>query len=95
VLAHALRAVGLASEATRDALAIGPAIARGAPRGPVALDPRGDHRMAFAFALLGLCVDGISVTDPGCVAKSWPWFWSAMRKAGAACIHEGDRADPG
>jgi 3-phosphoshikimate 1-carboxyvinyltransferase len=39
--------------------------------------------MAFAFALLGLCVDGVRVSDPQCVAKSWPGFWRAMRAAGA------------
>jgi 5-enolpyruvylshikimate-3-phosphate synthase len=33
--------------------------------------------MAFAFALLGLVRPGITVSDPGCVSKSWPDFWEA------------------
>ncbi len=81
VLAEGLRAVGLAAEASADALAIGPG-SRRAPAGP--LDPRGDHRMAFAFALLGLSCDGVLVHDPQCVAKSWPGFWRALARAGAS-----------
>ncbi len=42
------------------------------------LDPRGDHRMAFAFALLGLLHPGIQVADPLCVSKSWPGFWEDL-----------------
>ncbi|MDP6521011.1 MAG: hypothetical protein QF411_14035 [Planctomycetota bacterium] len=41
----------------------------------VLLDPHGDHRMAFAFALLGLLRPGLEVLSPECVAKSWPDFW--------------------
>ena len=44
----------------------------------VTLDPAGDHRMAFAGALLGLVVPGIRVAAPEVVAKSWPGFWEAL-----------------
>jgi 3-phosphoshikimate 1-carboxyvinyltransferase len=37
-----------------------------------------DHRMAMAFAIAGLRVDGISVEDPACVAKSNPEFWNQL-----------------
>jgi 3-phosphoshikimate 1-carboxyvinyltransferase len=74
VLARGLAAVGLDLRSGRDWLEIGPsARIRGA-----VLDPQGDHRMAFAFALLGLVVDGVSVSDSGCVAKSWPGFWEDL-----------------
>jgi 3-phosphoshikimate 1-carboxyvinyltransferase len=87
VLAEGLRAVGLGARALADELSIEcPRRAPAKPSAPVVLDPRGDHRMGFAFALLGLCVEGVSVRDPSVVAKSWPAFWSAMRKAGATCI---------
>lgn len=44
----------------------------------VTLDPAGDHRMAFAGALLGLVVPDVRVATPEVVAKSWPGFWEAL-----------------
>jgi len=83
VLARALAEIGLAVEAGTDTLAIGPAPAgSGSPPG-VTLDPRGDHRMAFAFALLGLARPGVVVRDPGCVSKSWASFWADLEGLGA------------
>jgi 5-enolpyruvylshikimate-3-phosphate synthase len=32
----------------------------------------------MSFALLGLAVDGIEVTDPTVVSKSWPGFWRML-----------------
>lgn len=37
-----------------------------------------DHRIAMAFALLGLCHEGVEIADPGCVAKTFPGFWAAV-----------------
>jgi 3-phosphoshikimate 1-carboxyvinyltransferase len=37
-----------------------------------------DHRMAMSFALLGLRVPGITIEDPGCVAKTYPGFWDDL-----------------
>lgn len=37
-----------------------------------------DHRMAMSFAVLGLKVPGIQIVDPGCVAKTFPEFWSTL-----------------
>lgn len=34
-----------------------------------------DHRIAMAFAIAGLCVPGVTIDDPGAVAKSYPRFW--------------------
>ena len=42
---------------------------------PAVVDPQRDHRVAMAWALLGLLVPGVTVADPGCVAKSYPMFW--------------------
>ena len=42
------------------------------------LDTHHDHRLAMAFGLLGLVVDGIAVSDPAVVSKSWPGFWDAL-----------------
>ena len=35
----------------------------------------GDHRMAMAFAIAGLRIPGVSLRDPGCVAKTYPAFF--------------------
>ncbi len=37
-----------------------------------------DHRLAMAFGLLGLVVDGIEILDPSVVSKSWPSYWDAL-----------------
>lgn len=37
-----------------------------------------DHRMAMAFAVLGLAVDGISIADPDCVTKTWPGYFEEL-----------------
>jgi 3-phosphoshikimate 1-carboxyvinyltransferase len=39
------------------------------------VDPHGDHRIAMAFAVAGLRVEGVRILDPGCVVKSYPEFW--------------------
>ena len=54
------------------------------PSGPVRIDPAGDHRIAFAGALVGLTVPGLVVTDPTCVGKSWPGFWDDLAALGRA-----------
>lgn len=72
VLAEALEAVGCRVAAGDDWLTVAPGART---RGPLVLDPRGDHRMAFAFALLGLEREDLRASNPGCVAKSWPGFW--------------------
>ena len=45
-----------------------------------------DHRMAMSFALAGVVRPGITILDPGCVAKTYPGFWDdleGLRPAGA------------
>jgi 3-phosphoshikimate 1-carboxyvinyltransferase len=37
-----------------------------------------DHRMAMAFALLGLRGDGIRIADPACVGKTFPGYWAML-----------------
>lgn len=77
VLAGGLRALGLEVRDTDEQLEISPA-ATEPTAGELTLDPHGDHRMAFAFALLGLVRPGLHVSNPACVAKSWPSFWEAL-----------------
>ena len=49
----------------------------GAP-GAAVIETYHDHRMAMSFAVLGLRSPGISIADPGCVAKTFPGFWTAL-----------------
>lgn len=39
-----------------------------------------DHRMAMAFAILGLRVVGTKIADPTCVAKTFPDFFQRLSK---------------
>jgi 3-phosphoshikimate 1-carboxyvinyltransferase len=36
--------------------------------------------MAMAFALAGLKANGITIFDPGCVAKTYPGFWDDLER---------------
>lgn len=45
---------------------------------PVWIDPYRDHRIAMAFAVLGLARPGLAVADPEVVAKSDPDFWDRL-----------------
>jgi len=74
VLAGLVRALGGSAEAGEGELRIVP------PRRPhpADLNPRGDHRMAMAGALMGLRTRGARVLDPACVAKSFPSFWERL-----------------
>ena len=77
VTADRLRALGAGAAVEEDALVVTPAPLHGG-----IVDPAGDHRTAMAFAVLGLAVGDVAIEDPGCVAKSWPGFWSTLRGAG-------------
>lgn len=81
LLCKTLSAAGWSAQAGADWLAIAPPSAPLA-RDELRLDPRSDHRLAFAFTLLGLVRAGIVVEDPGCVAKSWPRFWRDLDALG-------------
>jgi 3-phosphoshikimate 1-carboxyvinyltransferase len=48
------------------------------PVRPATITTYDDHRMAMSFALLGLVAPGIQIADPGCVAKTFPTYWSLL-----------------
>jgi 3-phosphoshikimate 1-carboxyvinyltransferase len=37
-----------------------------------------DHRMAMAFALIGLQVEGITIENPACVSKTFPKYFEVL-----------------
>lgn len=45
---------------------------------PIAVETYDDHRMAMAFAILGLRRGGVQIMDPACVSKSYPGFWDDL-----------------
>ena len=69
-----LRRAGVDAEEFDDGFIVRPA---GLP-GPATFETYDDHRMAMAFALVGLVVDGVEIRDPGCVAKTFPGFFTAL-----------------
>ena len=81
-LARGLEALGAAVATGADWIEIRPGTSPS--KEPVLLDPRGDHRMVFTFALCGLVRDGVRVRDAqASVAKSWRTFWSDLERLGA------------
>jgi len=45
------------------------------------IEPRGDHRIAMAFAVAGLAAEGETVIlDPDCAAISYPAFFAELRR---------------
>ena len=69
-----LRRCGIDAEEEADGFVVRPS---GEVR-PARIETYDDHRMAMAFALLGLRVDGIEIADPECVAKTFPGYWQAL-----------------
>jgi 3-phosphoshikimate 1-carboxyvinyltransferase len=74
-LATELRRVGAEVEEFSDGLKITPRPLHGA-----AVETYNDHRMAMSLALVGLKVPGVIIKNPGCVAKTYPGFWSDLDK---------------
>lgn len=50
------------------------------PVTPCTVECYRDHRMAMAFAILGLQKTGVVISDPACVAKTYPGFWDDLAK---------------
>jgi 3-phosphoshikimate 1-carboxyvinyltransferase len=75
-LAVELRKLGAEVEELPDGLVINPPPPdrlRGA-----SIATYDDHRMAMSFAVAGLRIPGVTILDPGCVAKTYPGFWDDL-----------------
>jgi 3-phosphoshikimate 1-carboxyvinyltransferase len=70
-----LAKMGLEAWETADGLVI----RGGAPKGAV-IHTYNDHRIAMSFAVAGLKIPGLVITDPDCVAKSFPAFWEFFER---------------
>mgnify|MGYP002139926981 CR=1 FL=1 len=72
-LCSELRRAGIDATDNRDGLVV-----RQSRPHTATLGTHHDHRLAMAFALVGLGASGIIVQDPDVVSKSWPDFWSMI-----------------
>jgi 3-phosphoshikimate 1-carboxyvinyltransferase len=54
---------------------------------PTRIETYADHRIAMSFALAGLKIAGITILDPGCVAKTYPGYWQALRSLGVGFVN--------
>ena len=77
-LARELGRLGAAVEARPDGLVI-----RGGRRlSGGRVSSGGDHRIAMALAVAGLCADGpVTIDDPACIETSFPGFAEVLRGA--------------
>jgi 3-phosphoshikimate 1-carboxyvinyltransferase len=81
-LATELRKLGASVDEQPDGLVLFPP----ERTAPARIATYNDHRMAMSFAVVGLAAEGITVLDPGCVAKTYPGFWedyAALASAGS------------
>ncbi len=76
VVARNLHRLGCRVEAHADRLRVTPPARAGLSGGPI--ETAADHRIAMAFAVAGLRIDGITIDDADCVRKSNPAFWSQL-----------------
>jgi 3-phosphoshikimate 1-carboxyvinyltransferase len=73
-------------ERSGDRLPLADARGSTSARDPIIIETYNDHRMAMAFAVLGLAApritDGrpLAIRNPKCVAKSYPTFWKDFAK---------------
>ena len=74
-LATELRKIGAHVKVFADGLTITPGSHRSAT-----LETYNDHRMAMSLALAGLVIPGITILQPGCVAKTYPNFWDVWTR---------------
>ena len=68
-----LRRLGANARATVDSLIIEPGRLHAAE-----IETYDDHRMAMAFSVAGLRIDGVVIRNPACVSKTWPEYFSVL-----------------
>jgi 3-phosphoshikimate 1-carboxyvinyltransferase len=80
-MATELRKVGATVEEGADSLRITPPASRSSILNPASgIDTYDDHRMAMCFSLAAFGGAGIRINDPGCVAKTFPKYFSEFAK---------------
>lgn len=81
VLALELDKLNIKTYYSHNSLYLPPRIGTIALDKPLCLSPHADHRMAMAFsALLFLSPVDITISNPSCVAKSFPNYWHELER---------------
>ena len=75
-IATELRRLGIRIEESADGLCIHPGVVQ-----PAVIETYDDHRMAMAFAVLGLRTPGLAIKNPECTAKTFPDFFARFLQA--------------
>jgi 3-phosphoshikimate 1-carboxyvinyltransferase len=76
-MSEGLKLMGIETHELENSLNI-----RGGQPCSATIDPRHDHRIAMAFATLGLSTDETTIVNAECVGKSYPSFWQDIRNLG-------------
>ncbi len=74
-VATELNRLGISCEEEPDAVTIHPGIPK-----PTVVQTYEDHRMAMAFALVGLRIEGIEISDPMCCRKTFETYFDILDK---------------
>ncbi len=74
-LAIELRKFGIRVDEREDGLSIYPGELK-----PATIETYEDHRMAMALALVGLKQPSVVITNPGCVAKTYPHYFEELQR---------------
>ncbi len=80
VMARSLAKVGCGIASGDTDIRISPLKLNAKVKTSTAIDPIDDHRIAMAMAVVGTKRGGISIVNPKCVSKSYPSFWTELRK---------------
>ena len=94
-LAAELKKLGAEVTEQPDGLILFPPEGPGAASIPARIATYDDHRMAMAFALVGLRRPGTTILDPGCVRKTYPDFWFDLDRLRTTDDDGGQRPDRG
>jgi 3-phosphoshikimate 1-carboxyvinyltransferase len=80
-----LRKLGVSVEEGPDYMVIEPMGTNSIPANSilarVEIETYHDHRIAMSFGVLGSRLPGLRILDPGCVAKTYPYFWKDWQLA--------------
>ncbi len=80
VMARSLAKVGCGVASGDTDIRISPLKQNAKVKTSTAIDPIDDHRIAMAMAVVGTKRGGLSIVNPTCVSKSYPSFWTDLRK---------------
>lgn len=75
VICTELRRLGIRCQETEDSITIYP----GRPKG-ARIQTYDDHRVAMAFAIMGLRIEGVVIENPSCCKKTFPEYFTVIEQ---------------